>query len=201
MGCGACSLPAQALSKSMSGGKTRFEVIRGPFVDGALLRADPREVRFVGGARSFGGGAVIGDGSGECGFTLAVQLLELPALLLSVAGLAFLHDEQQPERDADGEPGDPLDVEQPEDHSPCSRSASNEAPSRLAVTLNRPTGPPASSPTITTIMAAMKPPKDQPKMVTIVCSSAGLQPPHISNATMNPAAAPQNMPAAEARSP
>ena len=54
---------------------------------------------------------------------------------------------------------------------------------------------------MTTIIAVMKPPSDQPKMVTIVCSSAALQPPHISSATIAPAAAPQNMPAAEASRP
>ena len=31
---------------------------------------------------------------------------------------------------------------------------------------------------ITTTIAAMKPPSDQPKMATIVCSSARFQPPH-----------------------
>ena len=33
--------------------------------------------------------------------------------------------------------------------------------------MKRPTGPPASSPTITTTIAAMKPPSDQPKMTRI----------------------------------
>jgi len=63
---------------------------------------------------------------------------------------------------------------------------------------HRPAGEQAD---ITAIIAAMNPPSDQPKMVTIVCSSCTLQPPHIRSATMNPEAAPQNMPAAEASSP
>src|SRR5690348_16763649 len=52
-----------------------------------------------------------------------------------------------------------------------------------------------------TTIAAMNPPSDQPKMVTIVCSSERLQPPHMSSATMKPEAAPQNIPPADAKRP
>src|SRR5205085_7336611 len=124
---------------------------------------------------------------------LPVELFEARALLLPMARLALLDDEQDREREADRDARDPLDVEEAQDHWP---SASIEAPSRLAASLNRPTGPPARSPTITAIIAAMKPPSDQPKMVTMLCSSDCDQPPHISNATMATAQAPQNMPAA-----
>ena len=75
------------------------------------------------------------------------------------------------------------------------------APVRVAVTLNRPTGPPARRPTITAVIAAMKPPSDQPKMTTMLCSSAGDQPPHIRSAIIATAQAAQNMPAAAASRP
>ncbi len=63
------------------------------------------------------------------------------------------------------------DGEQSAGHS-APPSASRQAPSRLALILNRPTGPPASSPTITATIAAMNPPSDQPKMTTMLCSSS-----------------------------
>jgi hypothetical protein len=47
----------------------------------------------------------------------------------------------------------------------------------------------------------MKPPSDQPKITTMLCSSAADQPPHMSSATMATAQAPQNMPAAAASRP
>jgi hypothetical protein len=47
----------------------------------------------------------------------------------------------------------------------------------------------------------MNPPKDQPKIATMLCSSAGDQPPHIRSAIMPTAQAPQNMPAAAASRP
>ena len=54
---------------------------------------------------------------------------------------------------------------------------------------------------VTAAMQAMRPPNAQPKMTTMLCSSAADQPPHISNATIAMAAAPQNMPAAAASQP
>ena len=41
-----------------------------------------------------------------------VELLEPPALLFPVAGLVPLDEEQDGEREAGGEPGDALDVEE-----------------------------------------------------------------------------------------
>ena len=79
--------------------------------------------------------------------------------------------------------------------------ASSEAPSRLAASLKRPTGPPARRPTITATIAAMNPPSDQPKMMTMLCSSDRDQPPHMSSAIIATAQAPQNMPAAAASRP
>ena len=54
---------------------------------------------------------------------------------------------------------------------------------------------------MTALIAAMKPPSAQPKMRTMLCSSAALQPPHISRQIMASAAAPENMPAALASQP
>ena len=79
--------------------------------------------------------------------------------------------------------------------------ASRLAPSRAALKLKRPTGPPASRPTMTATMAAMNPPSDQPKMMTMLCSSRADQPPHIRSVIIATAASPQNMPAAAASRP
>src|SRR5205085_12219958 len=113
----------------------------------------------------------------------------------------------QGEADGNCEAGDALDVQEAEEHHVLVSSAdmlaeaSIVAPVRFAASLKRPTGPPARRPTITTIMAAMKPPRDQPKMTTMLCCSAADQPPHINSATMASAQAPQNIPAAAASSP
>src|SRR5438067_906597 len=203
MGWGCGSLEAQLLSMSPSSGKAGFIVICGPLVDRALLGDDAVGVGLVGGSGGVGGGADVGDGSGEGGLILVVELFEPGALLAPMVRLPLLDDEQDGECEADGDPGDALHVEQAQDHALGSPvpSASMVAPSRPAIIFRRPIGPPASKPTMTTIIATMKPPSDQPKMVTIVCSSDRLQPPHIRSATMNPEKAPQNMPAADASRP
>jgi hypothetical protein len=54
---------------------------------------------------------------------------------------------------------------------------------------------------ITALIAAMNPPRAQPKMTTIVRSSRSLQPPHISKAIIPTAIRPQNIPAAPASQP
>src|SRR6185503_12681312 len=183
--CGAGTLAAQALSKRASGGKARFIIIGGPFVDGALVGGDPFGIGLVRGLRLRRRGAVVGDCAGERGLFLAVELLEMVALFLPVASLAFLEDGEDSECEADREARDPLDVEESKKgHGWPSPSASTVAPSRVALTFRRPTGPPVSRPTITTTIAAMKPPSDQPKMRTIECSSALLQPPHMRRAIM-----------------
>src|SRR5205085_10464924 len=121
-------------------------------------------------------------------------------LVAPVAGFALSHNEQNGDAQRRRDPGQALDVEKPKQgHGRA--SVSSEAPSRVAATLNRPTGPPVSRPTITATIAAMKPRSDQPKMMTIECSSAADQPPHISSATMATAQAPQNTPAAAASRP
>src|SRR5205085_8924664 len=121
----------------------------------------------------------------------SVKLLEPAAFLPPVTRLAFLNDEQDRQAQRERESRNALRVEEAQDHHAL--SASIDAPSRLAETLKRPTGPPASRPTMTTIIARMMPPRDQPKMATIVCSSEQLQPPHMRSATMNPAQAPRNL--------
>jgi len=55
--------------------------------------------------------------------------------------------------------------------------------------------------TITEVIAAMNPPSAPPKMTTIVCSSAWLQPPHIRRQTSRTEQVPQNIPAAAASQP
>src|SRR5206468_12607935 len=107
-------------------------------------------------------------------------------------------DKQDRESEADGDPDHALRIEEAQNHW---LSASTDAPSRPATSLKRPTGPPARRPTITAIIAAMKQPSDQPKITTMLCSSAGDQPPHISSATIATAQAPQNIPPAAASRP
>jgi hypothetical protein len=176
-------------------------------VDVALLGGDALRGGAVGSLGGVGGRAVIGDGPGKGRLLTAIELLELAGLLAPVAGVALLDHEQQGEADRDREPGDALDVEQPQIHHAlvsvmtASLEASMVAPERVAATLKRPTGPPARRPTITTVMAAMNPPSDQPKMTTMLCSSAAGQPPHIRSATMATAQAAQNIPAAAASKP
>jgi hypothetical protein len=131
---------AQAVSSSASSGKAGFIFIGSPFVDRPLLGGDSVGVCLVGGPGLLGGGAVIGDGAGERSLFLMVELLEARALLLLVASLAFLNDEQQSEGEADGDPSDTLHIEEAQDHWP---SASMLAPSRFALSFTRPTGPPA----------------------------------------------------------
>src|SRR5690242_19658451 len=191
IGCGASGLAAHAPSKSASGGKARFIIMFGPFVDDALLRGDPGDVGLVGGVCGVGRGAVTGEGGSERRLFLIVKLLEPAALRLPMAGLAFLDEEQDAERERDHDPRHALRTEEAKQAHAPRLSASTVAPSRVASTLKRPTGPPASSPTMTTTMAAMKPASDQPKMVTIVCSSARLQPPHMRSAINATADTPQ----------
>src|SRR6185503_1553194 len=163
IGCGGCTLDAQAPSNSASGGKARFIIMFGPFIDGELLGGDPLDVRVVGGASGVRGGTVIGDGSRERRLFLGVKLLEAPAFVLPVTSLAFLGEQQKRERERDRDPGNALRIKEAKQGHWGALSASKLAPSRFASTLNRPTGPPARSPTITTIIAAMNPPSDQPK--------------------------------------
>src|SRR4051794_966196 len=141
-----------------------------PFVDSGLGGAGALGGGSVGGSRLVGRGAIIGFGAGERGLRPAIELLLPRCVLLPVARLDLLDDEQQREAQRDGEPGDALRAQQAQRHH-CS-SASMIAPSRPALSLNRPTGPPASRPTMTAIIAAIRPPSDQPKMVTMVCSSS-----------------------------
>src|SRR3982751_3668401 len=165
MGCGACGFDAQPASASASIGQTGLIVMFTPLVDCALLGWDALRRGGVGCARCGGCGAVIGDGSGEGGLLAAIELLELATLPAPVAGLAFLDEQEPGEAECDDNTGDARGAKQAQDHGWTSASASKEAPSRVAETLNLPTGPPASSPMMTAIIAAIKPPSDQPKMV------------------------------------
>jgi len=84
----------------------------GPFVDGALLGADPLGGGAVGGAGRFGGGAIGSDGSGEGGLLGTIELLELAALLLPVAGFALLDEQHHPERERGGKSRETLNIEE-----------------------------------------------------------------------------------------
>ncbi len=83
-----------------------------PFVDGALLGADPLGRGAVGGAGRFGGGAIGSDGSGEGGLLGTIELLELAALLLPVAGLALLDEQHHAERERGGKSREALNIEE-----------------------------------------------------------------------------------------
>lgn len=71
---------------------------------------DPGSIDPIGGTGLVGSGADIGNGLGERGLTLVVELFEARALLAPVTGLGLLHDEQQTERDADRKASDALPV-------------------------------------------------------------------------------------------
>src|SRR5689334_13712889 len=183
-------------------GKASLKFIGNPFVDCVLRGPGSLGRVTIASTSNFCGGAVIGDGFGEGGPLTSIELLQLCRLLAPMARFAFLKEQEAKQSERGGEPGNSLHVEESENHSGASsRSASNNAPSRLALSFNRPTGPPARRPAITTIMAAMKPPSDQPNMVTIVCSSALDQPPHINSVIVAMAHPPQNIPAAAASRP
>jgi hypothetical protein len=115
-GRGAWGFAAQALSKRTSGGKTRLKIILGPFRNGALSGFDALGGGAVGGAGGLGRGAVVGDGFGHGRSLAGIKLLELGGLLLPVAGLGFLDDQQDGERERGDEPGEALRVEKAKEH-------------------------------------------------------------------------------------
>src|SRR5205823_956138 len=109
-------------------------IMRCPFADGLLGGGDTPFVAEIGRVRRRRGGAIIRDGLGEARLFGAVELLELAALLFPMVRLGLLDDQQDGEGEADSDAGDALRIEQAQDHS---LSASTEAPSRLALSLNR----------------------------------------------------------------
>src|ERR1041385_1131428 len=123
IGCGGCGFEAQALSSSASGGKACFIIIGGPFVEGALLGGDAVGVGLVGGAGILGGRSIVGHGGGEARLLSGVELLEVAALLLPMAGVVLLYDEQKSEDDRGREPGDPLRIEEAEQSHGCSSAS------------------------------------------------------------------------------
>lgn len=97
-------MDAQPISANASSGKAGFKVILGRFVDRALLGDDAIGSLAVGGAGSSGGRTDVRDGGRGYSLLLAVELLEVAALRLPMAGLGPLKNQQKREASRDGDP-------------------------------------------------------------------------------------------------
>ena len=76
-------------------------------IDRVLLGGGAGEVGLVGGPRRVGRGAIIGDGPGKRRLLLGVELLELAALVLPVASLAFWMRRSRPSAMPNAKPAMP----------------------------------------------------------------------------------------------
>ena len=125
---------------SASSVETLFQVIGRPFVDLKLFGAHPLGVGAIGGSGRFGSAAVVQLCLQMRHLLTAMELLILAALRAPVTGLTVLQHKQRCEAQRGGEAGDTLRTEETKDHGRL-QSASTDAPSRVALTLKRPTGP------------------------------------------------------------
>jgi hypothetical protein len=111
IGCGTAAFDAQPVRTNTGVSHASFEIMSGPFVDGALVGGNARGVGLVGSAGGARSCAIVGDSPGKRRVALSIELLETGALLLPVERFALLENEQGGERRTSGETGETLAIE------------------------------------------------------------------------------------------